>query len=339
MAERYQILGKRPEELQEWLLGQGFPKYAAKQLHEWIYVKRVRNFEDMTNISKANRQLLDERADLGFSEPTHISRSTDGTVKYLFSTETGQHIEGVYIPDIDRATLCVSSQVGCKMNCSFCMTGRMGFREQLTAADILNQILSVPESSTLTNIVFMGMGEPMDNMDEVLRALDVLTSEDGFAWSPKRVTVSSIGVHPGLIRFLEESKCHLAISLHTALPEQRLSWMPSEKAWPIRETVQLLKNYDFSRQRRLSFEYIVFQGLNDSPAHAKALADLLRGLDCRINLIRFHHIPDSFFRTTDEMAVHTFADALTAKGLRATVRKSRGEDIQAACGLLSTKSQ
>jgi 23S rRNA (adenine2503-C2)-methyltransferase len=339
MDERYQILGKRPVELRSWLLELGIPGYAAKQLHEWIYEKRVKSFEQMTNISKAHRRLLHDKSELGFSDPVHTARSKDGTVKYLFRTEAGQLVETVYIPEADRATLCVSSQVGCKMNCAFCMTGRMGFLDQLKAGEILNQILSIPESSSLTNIVFMGMGEPMDNTDEVMRALDVLTSEDGFAWSPKRVTVSTIGVHPGLVRFLEESKCHLAISLHTALPDQRLAWMPSEKAWPIAETIQLLKNYDFSKQRRLSFEYILFKDLNDSQNHAKAMANLLKGLDCRINLIRFHSIPDSPFQSTDEMAVQAFADVLLAKGLRTTVRKSRGEDIQAACGLLSTQKQ
>lgn len=337
MNEKYPILGKRPEELRAWLLELGLPKYAATQLHEWIYVKRVRSFEEMTNISKANRQLLSERAVLGFTDPVHAARSKDGTVKYLFKTSGGQLIESVYIPEDDRGTLCVSSQVGCKMHCDFCMTGRMGFLGQLSAGEILNQILSIPESTQLTNIVFMGMGEPLDNVDEVLRALDVLTSDNGFAWSPKRVTVSTIGVRPGLIRFLEESKCHLAVSLHTPIADQRLSWMPSEKAWPMEETIQLLKQYDFSKQRRLSFEYILFKGLNDTPAHAKALVSLLKGLDCRVNLIRFHAIPDTPFKTTDEMAVRSFCDYLTSKGLRTTVRKSRGEDIQAACGLLSTQ--
>lgn len=339
MSDKFMILGKNPAELKEWLLEQGLPAYAAKQIHEWIYVKRVRSFDDMSNISKANRLLLQEKADLCFSDPTVASKSADGTVKYLFSTDTGKSIESVYIPETDRATLCVSSQVGCKMKCSFCMTGRMGFQGQLSAADILNQILSVPESELLTNIVFMGMGEPMDNIDEVLRALDVLTSDDGFAWSPKRVTVSTIGVHPGMLRFLKESKCHLAISMHTAIPEQRLAWMPTENSWPIQETVRLLRGFDFSKQRRLSFEYILFHGLNDTPAHAKAVADLLRGLDCRINLIRYHSIPGGSFPTTDEMSVHAFADALTKRGLRVTIRKSRGEDIKAACGLLSTKQQ
>jgi len=335
--DKFQILGKRPDEVRAWVLEQGMPSYAAKQLNEWIYVKRVKHFDDMTNLSKSNRALLNEKADLGFSDPVHASHSKDGTIKYLFETIQGALVESVYIPETDRATLCVSSQYGCKMGCEFCMTGRMGFKAQLSAQEILNQILSIPESETLTNIVFMGMGEPMDNIEQVLRALDILTSEDGFAWSPKRITVSTIGVHPGLLRFLNESKCHLAVSLHTPLSDQRLEWMPSEKAWPLEETIRILKNYDFSKQRRLSFEYIVFKGLNDSPAHAKSLLALLRGLDCRVNLIRFHTIPNTPFKSPDEMTVQRFADYLNAKGLKTTIRRSRGEDIQAACGLLSTQ--
>jgi 23S rRNA (adenine2503-C2)-methyltransferase len=334
---KFQILGKRPDELQLWLLDQGMPAYTARQIIEWVYVKRVRSFRDMTNISKINRTLLVERADLGFSEPVESLHSVDGTIKYLFKTNQDFFVESVYIPEYDRATLCVSSQVGCKMNCQFCMTGRMGFKAQLKADEILNQILSIPESESLTNIVFMGMGEPMDNIDEVMRALDILTSESAFAWSPKRITVSSIGVYPGLLRFLNESKCHLAISLHTPNTAQRLSWMPAEKAWPIEETIKKLRIFDFSSQRRLSFEYIIFKGLNDTPAHAKSLVALLHGLECRVNLIRFHTIPNTLFKSPDEMTVQAFSDYLNAKGLKTTIRKSRGEDIKAACGLLSTK--
>lgn len=335
MEKKIVLLGKSSEELHAWFLQQGMPAYASKQFQEWVFKKRVKHFDAMTNLSKTNRFLLEKKAELGFSDPVHMVTSKDGTTKYLFKTDSGKFIEAVYIPEKERATLCVSSQVGCKMGCSFCMTGRMGFSGQLQAHEILNQIMSVPESESLTNIVFMGMGEPMDNMDEVLKALGVLTSVLGFGWSPKRVTVSTIGVQPGLTRFLDESDCHLAISLHTALPEQRLQWMPSEKAWPIEKTIELLKKYDFSKQRRLSFEYILFQGLNDSQAHLDALVHLLKGLECRVNLIRFHQIPHAKFPTTDEMSVFSFAEKLSRKGLRTTVRKSRGEDIQAACGLLS----
>lgn len=222
------------------------------------------------------------------------------------------------------------------MNCLFCQTGKQGFEGNLTASDILNQIYSLPERDKLTNIVFMGQGEPMDNLDNVLRATEVLTAAWGYAWSPKRITVSSVGVRSKLRRFIEESECHLAISLHSPLHEQRAMLMPAEKAMPISEIVEMLRGYDFSHQRRLSFEYIVFGGLNDSKAHAREIVRLLKGLDCRINLIRFHQIPDVGLHGADEERMTAFRDYLTGHGLFTTIRASRGQDIYAACGLLST---
>jgi 23S rRNA (adenine2503-C2)-methyltransferase len=279
---------------------------------------------------------LKESYEVGASEPVEAMRSVDGTVKYLFRTPTNDYVEAVYIPDNERATLCVSSQVGCKMNCKFCMTGKQGFTANLTANQILNQIYSIPERNTLTNVVFMGMGEPFDNLDEVLKVLEILTSDYGYKWSPKRITVSSVGLKKGLERFLNESDCHLAISMHSPIPSQRKELMPAEKAFSIEEIVEILSRYDFTKQRRLSFEYIMFKGKNDGEMHAKMLLKLLRGLDCRINLIRFHSVPgiDLEGCTPEEML--RFRDYLTKHGLYTTIRASRGEDIWAACGLLST---
>jgi len=276
---------------------------------------------------------------VGASAPVEEMRSVDGTVKYLFRTPTRNFIEAVYIPDEDRATLCVSSQVGCKMNCKFCMTGKQGFTANLTANQILNQIYSIPEREKLTNLVFMGMGEPFDNLDEVLKVLEILTSEYGYGWSPKRITVSSVGLKKGLERFLNESDCHLAISMHTPIPSQRRDLMPAEKAFSITEIIDILHNYDFSKQRRLSFEYIVFKGVNDSLIYAKEIVKLLRGIECRVNLIRFHAIPDVDLEGVDMEAMTTFRDYLTQHGVFATIRASRGEDIFAACGMLSTAKQ
>jgi 23S rRNA (adenine2503-C2)-methyltransferase len=245
-------------------------------------------------------------------------------------------VEAVYIPTEEHATLCISSQIGCKMSCIFCMTGKQGFTANLTANEILNQIQSLPESETLTNIVFMGMGEPLDNTDEVLKALEILTSPYGYGWSPKRITVSTIGAK-GLKRFLNESNCHLAISLHAINPKERFSIMPVEKAFPMNQILALLKEYDFSHQRRVSFEYIVFKGFNDSSQHAIALAGLLKDIPCRINLIRFHAIPDTPLESTDLRQMEKFRDLLNSRGITATIRASRGEDIFAACGMLSTK--
>jgi 23S rRNA (adenine2503-C2)-methyltransferase len=337
--EKQELVGMSPASLKAWVLEQGLPAYTAAQLTDWIYRKRVRRFEDMTNLSKAARNTLQTIATLYDVPPVRADRSTDGTIKYLFPALKGGFIEAVYIPEADRATLCVSSQVGCKMGCAFCMTGRMGFKANLSTAEILNQILSIPDVDTLTNVVFMGMGEPMDNLDNVLPALERLTSADGFGWSPKRITVSTIGVLPAMKRFMAESQCHLAISLHTPQPAQRGDWMPSEKAWPIKDTVAWLKTCDFSGQRRLSFEYIVFKGLNDSLKQADYLVALLKGLPCRVNLIRFHTIPNTPFVSPDENTLIKLCDYLNKKGLRTTIRKSRGEDIQAACGLLSTKQE
>ena len=329
------LLGKNIEELREVAAQVGLPKFAATQLAEWLYKKGATSFEQMTNISLAGRKALAERYTLGLSAPVSVAESSDGTKKYIFVVESGQRIESAYIPDGERATLCISSQAGCKMGCKFCFTGRGGYHGQLSTAEILNQICSLPEREKLTNIVLMGMGEPLDNPDNVLRALEVMTSAWGFAWSPTRITLSTVGVIPNLKRFLDESQCHLAVSLHNPFGDQREAIMPVEKAFPIRKVVELLKQYDFSHQRRVSFEYIVLKGSNDTPEHIKELARLLDGLKCRINLIRFHAIPDSPYVSPNDEKMTWFRDSLTRKGIHTTIRASRGEDIKAACGLLS----
>lgn len=333
------LLGRTLDEIQQIVRNLGMPKFAAKQIASWLYDKKVETIDEMTNLSLKHREALKEGYEVGTSAPVEEMRSVDGTVKYLFRTPTRNFIEAVYIPDEDRATLCVSSQVGCKMNCKFCMTGKQGFTANLTANQILNQIYSIPEREKLTNLVFMGMGEPFDNLDEVLKVLEILTSEYGYGWSPKRITVSSVGLKKGLERFLNESDCHLAISMHTPIPSQRRDLMPAEKAFSITEIIDILHNYDFSKQRRLSFEYIVFKGVNDSLIYAKEIVKLLRGIECRVNLIRFHAIPDVDLEGVDMEAMTTFRDYLTQHGVFATIRASRGEDIFAACGMLSTAKQ
>jgi 23S rRNA (adenine2503-C2)-methyltransferase len=326
-------------ELQSVVKSMGMPAFTAKQIASWLYDKRVDSIDGMTNISLKHREALKEKFCVGRQAPVDSMRSVDGTVKYLYQVGENHFVESVYIPDNDRATLCVSSQVGCKMNCKFCMTGKQGFTQSLTANQILNQIISLPEFEKLTNVVMMGMGEPLDNLDEVLKALDILTAPYGTAWSPKRITLSSVGLHRGLQRFVEESDCHLAISLHSPFPAQRAELMPAERAFSIVDVVELLKNYDFSHQRRLSFEYIVFRGVNDSLVYAKELVKLLRGLDCRINLIRFHAIPNVDLEGADMETMTAFRDYLTSHGVFTTIRASRGEDIFAACGMLSTAKQ
>ncbi len=333
------LLGRTLGEIQQVVKNLGMPGFAAKQIASWLYDKKVTSIDEMTNLSLKHREALKDGYEVGASAPVEEMRSVDGTVKYLFRTPANNYIEAVYIPDDDRATLCVSSQVGCKMNCKFCMTGKQGFTANLTANQILNQIFSLPERDSLTNIVFMGMGEPFDNLDEVLKVLEILTSGYGYGWSPKRITVSSVGLKKGLEHFLNESDCHLAISMHTPFPSQRKELMPAEKAFSITDIVDILRGYDFSKQRRLSFEYIVFKDVNDSLIYAKEMVKLLRGIECRINLIRFHAIPGVDLEGTDMETMTAFRDYLTQHGLFATIRASRGEDIFAACGMLSTAKQ
>lgn len=330
------LLGMSLDELKALARSMGMQAFVGGQIADWLYRRHVTSIDGMTNISKSNREKLSSAYTIGCRPPLHSMKSADGTVKYLFPAGEGKFIETVYIPDKDRATLCVSSQVGCKMNCLFCQTGKQGFEGNLTTADILNQIYSLPEREKLTNVVFMGQGEPMDNLDSVLKATQILTAGYGYAWSPKRITVSSVGVRNKLKRFLDESECHVAISMHSPIPEQRAMLMPAERGMGIEDVVALMRNYDFSHQRRLSFEYIVFDGVNDSTAHAKEITRLLSGLECRINLIRFHQIPDVGLKGADEKKMVSLRDYLTNHGIFTTIRASRGQDIYAACGLLST---
>ena len=336
MAEKKKLMGMTLAELQQVAAEVGLPGYTAKQMADWLYKKHVTEVLEMTNVALAKRSALAERYEVGAYPPAMAQRSVDGTIKYLYAAGEGHFVESVYIPTEDRATLCVSSQVGCKMNCLFCMTGKQGFSANLTANQILNQIQSLPERESLTNLVFMGMGEPLDNVNELFKVLEILTAPWGYGWSPKRITVSTVGAMKGLRRFLEESECHLAFSLHSPYPEERLSLMPVEKAFPAQEVIDLIRHYDFTHQRRVSFEYIVFKGLNDDLKHADALARLLRQIPCRVNLIRFHAIPNVPLQTSDMARMEAFRDRLNAKGVVCTIRASRGEDIFAACGMLST---
>ncbi len=331
------LFGKNLIELQELSLALGLPKFTGKQLADWLYKKEVSSIDEMSNLSKKARELLNEKYEFGLSSPSKVQVSIDGTKKYLFPTQHNKFIETAMIPDDDRKTVCVSTQVGCKMGCLFCMTGKQGFQGQLTAGEIVNQIRSIEEHGEVSNIVYMGMGEPFDNLEAVLKSLDILTSDWGYAMSPRRITVSSIGIIPAMIRFLNESEAHLAISLHTPFDEERRKLMPVQIAYPIAEVVNEIKGWDFGRQRRVSFEYILFKGLNDSAYHVRELVRLLSGIRCRINLIRFHPVPGTPLESPDEETINSFRDQLNAKGITTTIRASRGQDIYAACGLLSTK--
>ncbi len=329
------LLGKSLLELREITDNLKLPSFTAKQIVQWIYQKKVQEIEQMTNLSKASREALSEHFIVGGNKWIDLQKSSDGTKKYLFPVGDNEAVETVMIPEEERATLCVSSQIGCKMGCKFCMTGRLGFRGNLSAGEIISQFINIEESDSISNAVYMGMGEPLDNYDQVLKSIEILTADWGFGWSPKRITLSSIGIIPELKRFLDESKAHLAISLHNPVDNARRAMMPMQKAYPISEVVELIKQYDFSGQRRVSFEYIMFDGWNDSKKDADALIRMLRGLECRVNLIRFHKIPDFELAPSPDPVIELFKKRLNDAGIVATIRASRGEDILAACGMLS----
>ncbi|MBN2638090.1 MAG: 23S rRNA (adenine(2503)-C(2))-methyltransferase RlmN [Bacteroidales bacterium] len=335
--EKEVLFGKTLSELQEVVSSLSLPKYTAGQMAQWLYQKEVTSIDEMTNLSKNARTSLSEKYQVGPEDPVSVQVSSDGTKKYLFKTPEGGYIESAYIPEKKRSTLCVSSQVGCKMRCLFCMTGKQGFQAQLTVGEILNQISRLPERQNLTNLVYMGMGEPMDNLDAVLKSLEILTSDWGYGWSPKKITVSTIGLVPEMHRYLENTDCHLAVSLHSPFEKERRMLMPISQKYSIEDILSALKKHTFDRQRRVSFEYIVFSGQNDTKAHVKELARILNGLKCRVNLIRFHTIPNTPLPGTTEESIQQFKEALLAKGIMTTIRASRGQDIDAACGLLSTR--
>jgi len=336
MAEREDIMGKTAGEISSIVETLKLPGYTATQITDWIYRKKAASFDQMTNLSRDARKVLGDLYFIGLTEPATVQVSSDGTRKYLFPVRNGKNIETVYIPEPQRSTLCISSQVGCKMGCVFCMTGRQGFQGNLTPGEILNQILSVPEQASLTNYVFMGMGEPLANTENVLKSLEVLTADYGYGISPSRITVSTIGMLPGLEQYLAGTRCNLAVSLHTPFPEERLELMPVEKIYPIRRIIEFLRKNPPGRQRRLSFEYIMFKGINDTARHINGLTRLVNGLRCRINLIRYHPIPGVSLVSSDEDTVNWFKNRLNEKGILTTVRTSRGLDIFAACGMLST---
>lgn len=331
------LFGKTLSQLQDLVLELGLPKFTAKQLADWLYKKNVTSITEMSNLSKATQNLLAENFDVGLTPHSSVSESADGTKKYLFTVKNNRFVEAAYIPDRDRATLCVSSQVGCRMGCRFCMTARQGFQSNLTAGEIVNQIRSLPERENLTNIVYMGMGEPLDNYQNLMQSLEIMTSGWGFAMSPRRITVSTIGIVGAMTKFLENSDCHLAVSLHTPFDDERRTLMPVQNNHPIEEVLKVIRSYDLGRQRRVSFEYIMFKDLNDTSRHVNQLVRILNGIRCRINLIRFHPIPDAPYETSDDKTIENFREALNKKGIITTLRASRGQDIEAACGLLSTK--
>ncbi|MBK9390024.1 MAG: 23S rRNA (adenine(2503)-C(2))-methyltransferase RlmN [Bacteroidetes bacterium] len=333
------LYGKNLNELIAVTKRLGLPGFTARQIADWLYKKEISSIDEMTNLSKKTRETMATDFEIGLTNPESSAESVDGTKKYLYKVLNNKYIETAYIPEDDRATICVSSQSGCKMGCIFCMTGKQGFQGNLSCNEILNQFRSLPEFRKLTNMVYMGMGEPLDNLVEVMKSLEILTSEWGYGWSPTRITVSTVGLLAPVKEFLEKSRCHLAVSLHSPFDEERKKLMPVQRTNSVKDVLDIIRNFDFNSQRRISFEYILFEGLNDTPRHIKELARILNGIKCRINIIRFHEIPGSEFKSPGIAETIRFKEALNAKGIFTSVRTSRGVDIQAACGLLSTLEQ
>lgn len=317
----------------------GWPAYTAEQIAAWLYKHHANSFDQMSNLSKAIREELSGSFTIDCYEAAGVQTSADGTKKYLFRAGEKGFIESAYIPDGKRHTLCLSTQVGCRMGCSFCMTARMGFKAQLSTGEILNQLRSLPERDLVTNIVYMGMGEPLDNLDAVLQSIEILTADWGYGMSPRRITVSTIGIINAMKEFLAKSKCNLAVSLHSPFEEERRLLVPLSKAHPIKDILDTIRHFTIEKQRRVSFEYIVFKDLNHSHRHVKALAVALNKIRCRINLLNFHSIPGSSLKPAANADLELFRDQLEDKGIVTTIRKSRGTDIAAACGLLSTTNK
>ncbi len=332
------LLGKTLEEIFEALDFFSLPRYAASQIIDWIYKKRISDIQEMTNLSLQNRSLLAKHFYIGKTLPIDSIVSSDGTEKYLYHTEKG-FVEAVFIPEDDRATLCISSQSGCRYGCVFCMTGKQGFQGNLTSGEIVNQLLSAPHYQRITNVVFMGMGEPLDNMDEVIKTCKIITEPWGLGWSSRRITISTVGIIDTLEKIINETNCHIAISLHTPFENERMELMPVQRKNPISEVISILKQHKWSDSRRVSFEYIMFRDFNDTSKHVAALTKLLNGLKCRVNLIRYHEIPGLTLLPSSDEKIVWFRDQLTSKGIFTTIRRSRGQDILAACGMLSAKNR
>ncbi len=313
------------------------PRYRAQQIARWLYGKHVDSLEEMTNLSLSDRRRLGEVAEIRAPRPREERVSADGTKKYAFLTDGGDVVEAAMIPDGERRTLCLSSQVGCRVGCRFCATGAMRLRGNLSAGEILNQYRSIPERDQITNIVYMGMGEPLDNLPAVIESARLLTAEEGYGLSNRRITLSTVGKPAPLARFLENCDVRLAVSLHTPFQEQRRELMPGTRGYDLLELMQLLRRRAYGDSRRVTFEYVMLKGVNDSPEHADATAELVSGMRTRVNLIPFHPWDGNDIQPSLPAQIEQFRARLERRGVTATVRASRGLDIEAACGLLATK--
>ncbi|MBT8339056.1 MAG: 23S rRNA (adenine(2503)-C(2))-methyltransferase RlmN [Desulfatitalea sp.] len=328
-----------PKTLGQWLAEQGQPAYRAEQILKWIYVRLADGFDQMTDLSKAFRGLLACRFTYGRLKIGQVRTAADGTRKFLFELQDGQHVESVLIPERNHDTLCVSSQVGCAQGCRFCLTGRGGLVRNLAFSEIVGQVWEtrkqMDDPAHLTNLVFMGMGEPLANYTQLKSAIEMLTNSDwGMKFASRRVTVSTAGLVPNLLRLGQETRVNVAISLNEVHDEARTRLMPINRKYPLAQLLDACRRYPLPKGRKLTFEYILFKDVNDSPAHARRLAQLLAPLKAKINLIPFNPYPGSRFQRPDEASIQAFQAVLIQKHFTSVVRYSKGEDIMAACGQL-----
>jgi 23S rRNA (adenine2503-C2)-methyltransferase len=324
------------DDLDDLLAGIGVDARYSEVIAADFYRKGISDFERMDNIPRPVRNILISLLETGLSVPADSLTSADQSVKYLFRTDDGREFETVYIPDGKRKTVCVSTQAGCRMSCPFCITGSYGFRGNLSSGEIINQVLSLPEAGSVTHIVFMGMGEPLDNIEAVLKACKILTSQWGLAISQRNITVSTVGIKEGVKRFLNESGCNLTLSLFSPFPSERATVVPAEKANPAAEIVGMMRDFKLRKKRRLSIAYVMVSGINDTTDHLNELKAMLRGTSIRVNLLPYHQAENDKYCPSGISTMNHFRQELNSSGISASVRRSRGSDISAACGLLAS---
>jgi 23S rRNA (adenine2503-C2)-methyltransferase len=330
------LCGLTADEIYDLIEPMSYSYLHAVSISNSIYKKSISDFYEFQKIPLRLKEKLVELASSGIYFPLDFEVSSDKSVKYLFRTEDGKEFETVYIPEDKRNTVCVSTQSGCRMGCSFCVTGRYGFRGNLTAGEIVNQIIALPHADKVTHVVFMGMGEPMDNLENVIKACKIITSEWGLAISSRNVTVSTVGIMQGVAQFLQRSDCNLTLSLYSPFPEERREIVPAETQSPVNGIIDAMKNFRVKKGRRLSLAYIMIRDLNDTENHLKGLISILHGSQIRVNLLSYHPGPNDRKCSSSAERMHFFKHNLVISGISASIRKSRGTDISAACGLLAS---
>jgi len=342
-SEKIDLKNLSPSELQEFLGSFGKERYRSTQILRWFYQKGIHSFDEMTNLSKRFRQELSQVSFISTLHPVHMEQARDGTKKFLFQLGDGNRIESVLIPDKARLTLCLSTQVGCAFGCQFCLTGKIGWKRDLTVSEIVNQILAVrkmlPEKTSLTNIVLMGMGEPLANYENVMKAIELMVYPDAFKFSSRRVTLSTVGLLPELEQLAKEKiSFRLAISLNASGEETRSQLMPINCRYPLRKVLEICRNFPLRPRARITFEYVMVEGMNDSPQDAKKLIKILKGIPSKVNLIPLNEAPEIPFKRPSEEKIKGFQEILMEGGLTAIVRTSKGREISAACGQLQGRN-